>query len=105
MSNRVRHELVGYEPQSLGGRSIEGHGLGVEDERHLDVLHDPREKLVGANVLSSRLAEQPMHCRQRANPRRGEIERLAGAAGGTSEQKQVRGGLEAVLDPVLCLGE
>jgi hypothetical protein len=46
-----------------------------------------------------------MHCRERANPRRGEIERLAGATVRTAEQKQVRSGLEAVFDPVLRLGE
>jgi hypothetical protein len=40
MLNGIRHELVRDEPQSLSGGSIEGHGLGVEDERHFDVLDD-----------------------------------------------------------------
>jgi hypothetical protein len=57
MLNRIRHELVGHEPQSLGGGSIEGDRLGVEDEGHVDVLHELGKKLVGANVVLRCLAQ------------------------------------------------
>jgi hypothetical protein len=67
MSNRVGDELVGYEPELLGGGGVEGHDLSVEDERGVDVLHDAVKKPIGANVLGCGLAQQAVHLRQRSN--------------------------------------
>jgi len=68
MSNRVRDELVGYEPKLLRRGGVESHNLGVEDERYVDVLDDAVKELIGANVLRCGLAQQAVYRGEGSNP-------------------------------------
>ena len=99
----VRDQLVGDESELLSCRRVERDGLGVDDDRHRSSVGDAREQRAGVHRVLG-LGQQPVHCRDRADPGCGLVEGAAVAVLRTSEQEEVGNGLEVVLDPVIRFG-
>ena len=102
MLTGIRDQLVGDDPELLGGRRVEGEGFDFDRDGQWGALRDAAEQGACVHWIVG-LGEQPVNGRDRADPGGGLVEGPSCVAVRTAEQEEVGNGLEVVLDPVIRL--
>jgi len=99
---RVRDQLVGDDPDFLGCGCVEGGGLGLDSNWYRCSVRDAGEQGSCLDGIVG-LCEQPVDDGDRLDAGGGVVEGATITVLGAAEQEEVGGGLEVVLDPVICL--
>jgi hypothetical protein len=101
----VGEQLVEDDREPLRARGLQIQRIGVDAHLHRGRGGDGRHERVGGDMPSALLAEQVMHGSDSADALGGVVERGRARPLRAPEQQQVRHRLQAVLDPVMALGQ